>query len=493
MFSSDDPGLRRLALGTLLPAFQGTRPPDWVLRRIDDGLAGVTLFGFNIVDDDQLLALATGLRASGDPLVSLDEESGDVTRISHHSGSRYPGNTALGVVDDIELTRRVHHAIGADLAALGINLNLAPSADVNAVESNPVIGIRSFGADAELVARHTAAAITGLQHAGIAACAKHFPGHGATYQDSHLEVPTVDVSMAELWRRELVPFRAAVDAGTKTLMSAHVRVPELTGADPATFSQAALTKLLREDLGYEGVLITDAMDMRAITDGVGLGAGSVLSLAAGSDLLCLGPLPTPDDVTAIQNAIVEAVREKRLPLARLESAAERVAGLKSWLSTRPRVLAEPTDEPIGLVAARQAIRITGEPAALVDPYVVEVHTPPTIAVGEVPWGFVQWFSDTVRVNPAEHSPEQVAAQADGRQLVLVVRDGHRNVEARQFCEALLAKRSDVTVVEMGLPVWRPDCRTYVATYGAAAVNARAAAERLTGRTARAVRSFVRRW
>jgi beta-N-acetylhexosaminidase len=478
MFSFDA-ALDRLALGTLLPAFQGTTPPEWVLRRIDEGLAGVTLFGFNIVDDDQLSTLSSGLRAAGDPLISLDEEGGDVTRITHHSGSRYPGSTALGVVDDIELTRQVHKAIAADLARLGVNLNLAPSADVNAVESNPVIGIRSFGADPQRVARHTAAAITGLQEGGVAACAKHFPGHGATHQDSHLEVPVVDAPMAELWRRELVPFQAAVEAGTKTLMTAHVRVPELTGADPATFSSAALTKLLRGDLGYDGVLITDALDMRPITDGVGLAAGSVLSLIAGTDLLCLGPLPSADDVTTIRNAIVEAVRDGRLPIARLEDAAARVAELKAWLaSTRPA----PTDSgEVGLIAARRAIQVSGDASPLVDPYVVEVHTPPTIAVGEVPWGFAPWFANTVRVDPAEHEPQLVAAQADGRPLVLVVRDGHRNIEARWFCEALLARRSDATVVEMGLPVWRPDCRTYVATYGAAPVNAQAAAERLGAR------------
>lgn len=475
MFSFDA-ALGRLALGTLLPAFQGTTPPEWVLRRLDEGLAGVTLFGFNVDDDDQLVALTSGLRSAGDPLISLDEEGGDVTRITHHSGSRYPGNTALGVVDDPELTRHVHRAMAADLAGLGINLNLAPSADVNAVESNPVIGIRSFGADPQLVARHTAAAITGLQEGGIAACAKHFPGHGATHQDSHLEVPVVDASLAELWRRELVPFQAAVDADTKTLMTAHVRVPELTGADPATFSTAALTKLLRGDLGYGCVLITDALDMRPITDGVGLAAGSVLSLIAGTDLLCLGPLPSADDVTAIQHAIVEAVRDGRLPLSRLEDAADRVAELRAWLgSTRP---APAGAREVGLIAARRAVQVSGDPSPLVDPYVVEVHSPPTIAVGEVPWGFAPWFADTVRVDPAEDRPDRVTGQADGRQLVLVVRDGHRNVEARWFCQAVLARRSDVTVVEMGLPVWRPDCRTYVATYGAAPVNARAAAERL---------------
>ncbi|MDA0635942.1 glycoside hydrolase family 3 protein, partial [Nonomuraea sp. MCN248] len=323
--SRSDRGLRRLAAGTLLAAFQGTTPPGWVLRELEDGLGGVTLFGFNVDGHERLAALTAALReAGGEPVISLDEEGGDVTRLDYHVGSPYPGNAALGAVDDPGLTREVYQAIGAELAGCGVNLDMAPDADVNSEADNPVIGTRAFGDEPNLVARHAVAAVEGLQAAGVAACVKHFPGHGATRVDSHVAVPVVDVTPEVLRGRELVPFRAAIAAGTKSIMTAHVAVPALTGRTPATLSTAALTGLLRDELGYDGVVVSDALDMHAITKSVGLGGGAVRSLAAGADLLCLGPLPGRDEVRGVIDAIVAAVREGTLPPARLEEAAARV-------------------------------------------------------------------------------------------------------------------------------------------------------------------------
>ncbi|MBG0815908.1 glycoside hydrolase family 3 protein [Planomonospora sp. ID82291] len=473
-----DQGLYRLAAGTLLVAFQGTTAPEWVLRELENGLGGVTLFGFNVSDPDRLAELSASLRAAGDPVISLDEEGGDVTRLAYHVGSPYPGNAALGVVDDTELTRSVYRAIGDDLARCGVTLDMAPDADVNTADDNPVIGTRAFGSDAALVARHTVAAVRGLQSAGVAACVKHFPGHGATRQDSHLEIPLVDASLELLHERELVPFRAAIEAGTKAVMTAHVRVPALTGGLPATISPAALTGLLRGELGYDGVVISDALDMKAITDAYGLAGGAVLSLAAGSDLLCLGPIPTEPDIRKIISEIVAATGDGRLPVSRLEEAAERVARLRAW-SGGPRQIAAGADG-IGLTAARRAVRLTGPAPQLVDPLVVEVDTPPTIAVGEVPWGFQPWLSqaEVVRVTPEGADVPALLADAAGRSLIVVVKDAHRYAASRSVVSALLAARPDATVVEMGLPIWRPEGVTYLATYGAARANAQAAAELL---------------
>jgi beta-N-acetylhexosaminidase len=476
----DDPGLRRLAAGTLLAAFPGTTAPDWVLRDLENGLGGVTLFGFNVASAEQLATLTGRLRSAGDPVISLDEEGGDVTRLAYHVGSPYPGNAALGAVDDVELTRGVYRSIGHDLLRCGINLDMAPDADVNTAEDNPVIGTRSFGADPALVARHTVAAVTGLQETGVAACVKHFPGHGATRQDSHLEIPTVDVSREVLWERELLPFRAAIEAGTRSIMTAHVRVPVLTGTAPATLSAAALTELLRGELGYDGVVVSDALDMHAISRSVGLGGGAVLSLAAGSDLLCLGPLPTFEQIREIESAIVAAVVDGRLPVARLEEAAGRVARLRAWFG-EPRRGTRGGDV-IGLTAARRAVQLSGTAAPLVNPFVVEVDTPPTIAVGDVPWGFAPWLphAEITRVKPGEADPAALLSRARGRSLVIVVKDAHRHRESQDVVSALLAGRPDATIVEMGLPIWRPTAAaTYIATYGAARANAQAAAELLT--------------
>ncbi|GGS46807.1 sugar hydrolase [Planobispora rosea] len=471
-------GLYRLAAGTLLVAFRGTAVPEWVLRELDSGLGGVTLFGFNVADPDQLSALTARLRTAGEPVVSLDEEGGDVTRLAYHVGSPYPGNAALGAVDDVELTRSVYRSIGDDLARCGVNLDMAPDADVNTADDNPVIGTRSFGSEAALVARHTVAAVHGLQSAGVAACVKHFPGHGATRQDSHLEVPLVDACMDLLHERELVPFRAAIEAGTMSVMTAHVRVPALTGDLPATLSPAALTTLLRGELGYDGVVISDALDMKAITDAYGLAGGAVLSLAAGTDLLCLGPIPTEDDVHAIIAGIVAAVRDGRLPVSRLEEAAERVSRLRAWFG-EPRQVTD-GENVIGLTAARRAVTLTGSAAPLVDPLVIEIDTPPTIAVGDVPWGFTPWLSqaEIVRVKPEAADVPGLVERAANRSLVVVVKDAHRYELSQAVVSALLAARPDATVVEMGLPIWRPDAAAYLATYGAARANAQAAAELL---------------
>ncbi|MEV0590993.1 glycoside hydrolase family 3 protein [Nonomuraea cavernae] len=477
--SQSDRGLRRLAAGTLLVAFQGTTAPGWVLRELENGLGGVTLFGFNVAGPDQLRSLTTSLRGAGEPVVSLDEEGGDVTRLAYHVGSPYPGNAALGAVDDVELTQRVYRAIGSELAACGVNLDMAPDADVNTEADNPVIGTRSFGDEPALVARHTVAAVRGLQSVNVAACVKHFPGHGATRVDSHLAIPVVDVTPEVLRERELVPFRAAVEAGTRSIMTAHVAVPSLTGDLPATLSAAALTGLLRGELGYDGVVITDALDMAAITGGAGLGGGAVLSLAAGSDLLCLGPRPGYDDVLRIIAEIVAAVGDGRLPLTRLEQAAARLADLRAWFAAPGTPAAE--QNGVGLHAARRAVRLTGSTAPLVEPLVIEVDTPPTIAVGDVPWGVGPWLpqAEIVRIEPGAADVAALLAKAGRRSLVVVVKDAHRYEASRSLVSALVAARPDATVIEMGLPIWRPGSAAYIATYGAARANAQAAVELLT--------------
>ncbi|GIH47343.1 beta-N-acetylhexosaminidase [Microbispora rosea] len=482
-----DPGLHRLAASALLISFQGTTAPDWVLRGLEDGLGGVCLFGFNVADGEQVAALSARLNEAGRPVVSLDEEGGDVTRLAYHTGSAYPGNAALGAVDDVALTERVYQAMAADLARCGVNLDMGPVADVNTADDNPIIGTRSFGSSPDLVARHTVAAVRGLQSAGIAACVKHFPGHGATHQDSHLEIPLVDASLDVLRERELVPFLAAIRAGAKSIMTAHVAVPELTGDLPATLSAQALTRLLRRELGYDGVVLTDALDMHAISRTVGLAEGAVRALAAGADLLCLGPLPTAEDVRGMVDHIVDAVAEGRLAAERLEEATARVERLRDWFAGAHLPSGHPSrnaadGEVVGLDAARRAVSLTGPAGPLADPFVVEIDTPPTIAVGEVPWGIAPWLpeAEIVRVKPSEADAGGLLGRARERSLIVVVKDAHRHPDSRELISELLAARPDAVVMEMGLPIWRPGAGAYIATYGAARANAQAAVELLNG-------------
>ena len=482
-----DPGLRRLALRTLLAAFAGKTAPDWALGLLSDGLAGHTLFGFNIADPDQVARLTATLRdARSDVLIAIDEEGGDVTRLAHLTGSPYPGNAALGAVDDPDLTRSVYAAIGADLVAAGINLDLAPTVDVNTADDNPIIGTRSFGADPLLVARHATAAIDGLQASGVAACAKHFPGHGATVSDSHLELPTVDAPLSVLRERDLPPFAAVVAAGAQAIMTAHIRVPELTGDEPATFSHAVLTDLLRGEYGFRGVLITDALEMKGASATHGVPEAAVRSLDAGADLLCLGARVDAALVEATAAGIVEAMRSGRLPVARVEEAAARVADLVGWSSGR--INGAVSDPGLGLAAARRALRVEGKLPALDAPLVVQLDSAATIAVGDVPWGVTPYLveaSPTAQVLRIPAGSDgaaavAVAAAAAGRCIIVVARDTHRHPWARAFVEELAARHPGVVLVEMGWPAaWRPrGVLAYVATYGAGQVNARAATERL---------------
>jgi beta-N-acetylhexosaminidase len=492
-----DPALARLADAMLIPPFLGHDAPPWVLDALRDGLVGVTLYGPNIESPEQLAKLTTELRgASGagtsagrpaagapaEPVIAIDEEGGDVTRIAHRRGSSYPGNAALGAVDDVSLTEAVYAALGTDLAALGVNLNLAPAVDVNTADDNPVIGTRSFGSDTALVARHAAAAVTGLQSAGVAACAKHFPGHGSTRLDSHEELATVDASPGLLAERDLPPFVAAIAAGVQAIMPGHLRVPGLTGDLPASISPAALTGLLRGELGFAGVIVSDGLEMRAVSDVYGIPETAVLAAAAGTDLLCLGREQDQAMYLRVRDALVEAVRTGRMPGTRLEEAAARVAALRAWTAAAGR--RHGADAEIGLAAARRAVRVDGTLQPLHRPLVVEVVPPDNIAAGPVPWGLSAWvgpdslrrFSTGAPAASRAGEIESLLADALGRSLVIVVRDAHRFPAAAEVVSAILAARPDAAVVEMGLPVWRPPAGVYLATFGAARTSSRAAAE-----------------
>jgi beta-N-acetylhexosaminidase len=479
-------GLQRLALACLLPGFEGSAPPDWLRRRVAQGLGGVVLFSRNVAGQAQLARLGAALRAERPTvLVAVDEEGGDVTRLEAATGSSYPGNLALGVAGDPALTRAVGLAIGADLAAAGINLDLAPVADLNSDPRNPVVGVRSFGADAALVAAHTAAMVQGLQAQGVAACAKHFPGHGGTAVDSHEALATVAGDPAAA----LLPFRAAIAAGVCCVMTAHVVVPALDRV-PATLSRRILTGLLRGELGFDGAVVTDGLEMGAVSGTVGLAEGAVRAVAAGADALCVGGgLADEDTVELLAGALAGAVAEGRLPEERLADAAARVAQLGAWTAAPRRPV--PADRASGLDAARRAVRARGRPTVGPGAVVVELRPDPSIPAGTVPWGLGDALAaqdPSVTVIPchdqgasAGGAAAELAGRAHGRPLLLVVRDLHRHAWQRELAAGLLALRPDAVVVEVGVPVLPPEgAAGVVCTHGAGRVNAEAAAEVLRG-------------
>lgn len=482
--------LTRDALTVLQPGFTGTTAPDWLLRRLGEGLASVGLFGRNIVSPEQLAALTAQLRTERpDVLVAIDEEGGDVTRLEARTGSSFPGNHALGAVDDVELTHAVARELGRRLAECGVHLNWAPSADINSNPDNPVIGVRSFGADTGLVARHTAAYVTGLQSAGVAACTKHFPGHGDTAVDSHHALPRIDVAADVLQDRELAPFRAALAAGTRAVMSAHILVPALDPDRPATLSRPVLTDLLRGELGYQGLIVTDGMEMRAVSGTYGIEHGSVLAVAAGADAICVGGgLADDETVRRLRDALVGAVRSGELPEERLADAARRVRELAAWTAHGTTGDTAP-DPGAGLRAARRALTVTGDEGftPLTEaPYVAAFTPVANIAVGdETPWGVAAELSKLLPGAltgsfTGDSAGSDALAAAGERRLVAVVRDEHRHPWMAKALTTLLTARPDTVVVEMGVPQSPPRGHLHLATHGAARVCGRAAAEVIAG-------------
>ncbi len=413
-------------------------------RFLATGGGGIVLFAYNVRTPAQLPALSARLRVERDDiLLAIDEEGGDVTRLEWESGSSYPGGSALGVVDDERLTESVAASIAGELAAAGVNWNLAPVADVN-VPGNPVIGTRAFGSDASLVARHVAAWVRGLQSRHVAACAKHWPGHGSTEQDSHLELPSLVGDLAD----GLEPFRAAIAAGVQSIMTAHIRVREL----PATIDPALVQGTLRDELGFDGVVMADALEMKAVSATYGIESSAVRALDAGVDALCVGHDLGEEAVRRIREALVANVDE-----GRLREAAGRIERLAAWA----RPAAGSPDRPGAAAGARRALLVEGDLAVPPAPVLVELRPQANIAAGEA----VHRLADARVVREGEPVPE-----AD----VLVVRDAHRHAWMRQA-----ADRDGLIVVETGLPVWRPShARGYVATFGGGRVSLEAAEEAL---------------
>jgi beta-N-acetylhexosaminidase len=277
-------------------SFHGFSAPDDILAGVRNGTIGAfCLFNFNVASLVQLRALTESLmeaaRQGGQPapLIGIDQEGGQLMAITH-GATELPGNMALGATRSTVLAEQAGRLLARELLALGINLNFAPSLDVNSNPANPVIGVRSFGDNPAIVGDLGEALIRGLQREGVVATAKHFPGHGDTGIDPHHDAPALHQPLERIQRLELAPFRQAIAAGVQAIMSAHILFNALDSELPATLSPAILTRLLREEMGFEGLILTDAMDMNAVSRRGGLQAVTQ-ALRAGADLVLLGHLP----------------------------------------------------------------------------------------------------------------------------------------------------------------------------------------------------------
>lgn len=292
-------------------------------------LGGVILFARNIEAPAQVAELAVDVQQlSADlPLwVSVDQEGGRVARL-RAPFTEWPPMAALGRSGDVGLARRFAGALAAELRAVGITLDYAPVLDIHTNPANPVIGDRALSDSAEAAAEFGAAVIEGLQAHGVAACGKHFPGHGDTSVDSHLDLPVVEHPPDRIRRVECVPFEAAIRAGVAFLMTAHVLVPALDDTVPATLSPRIVQRLLRDELGYQGVILSDDLEMRAIARTYAVPDAAVRAIAAGCDalLVCSGSIEAQ---AATLEALVHAVEDGTIPFRRIEDALGRLRTAK---------------------------------------------------------------------------------------------------------------------------------------------------------------------
>jgi beta-N-acetylhexosaminidase len=344
--------LRRQVGQLLIAGFRGEQIPVEIRSLAREfSLGGVILFGRNIVEPRQVAELcreASQLTADVPAWVSVDQEGGRVARLKAPF-TQWPPMATLGRSGDVQLAERFARALAAELKAVGITLDFAPVLDVHTNPKNPVIGDRALAERADDVARLGSAIIRAMQTEGLAACGKHFPGHGDTSTDSHLELPLVEHPPERLREVEFVPFRAAIEAGVATIMTAHVLVPALDEQRPATLSKRIVTGLLREELRYNGVIVSDDLEMKALANDYKVPESAVLAIEAGCDalLICSGDVDV--QVEALE-AIVHAVETERIRLTRVEDALRRQQRAKERF-----LAAGVAPRPLGGKALQQAL------------------------------------------------------------------------------------------------------------------------------------------
>ncbi|MET7486583.1 glycoside hydrolase family 3 N-terminal domain-containing protein [Streptomyces sp. NPDC005538] len=466
----------------LVAGFDGaTAVPHTLKRLVDRGLGGVILFTRNVRDAEQVRRLTDELRAiRPDLIVAIDNEGGGIGHLVNAGAPEIPGPYALGAVDDPALTARCADALAGHLATLGITASYAPVADLQHQPRNPIVRTRSFGADPALAARHLRAWIAATDARGVASCAKHFPGHGGTVTDSHDGV-AIDPRPYDQLLVDLEPFRAAIAAGVPMLMSAHVVFPALDANRPATLSRRILGDLLRLELGFDGVLVSDALEMKAIADAYGEAAGARIALAAGADQVIVA-VPDLETTLACRDAVLDALHARVLPEERVWEAAGRVRRLAERYAT-PRRTVTAWDADAGPEAARRAVRSRVLPAPVRGAHVVDLFPTPHPALN---WGGEDLLTELNTIDPTAtgttltEEPADPAALVDaivraGSPLVIATSDAGLHPWQARLRDTLTARRPDAVLVDTGLPEGGALC-----SYGRGRVNLRAVAEVLAG-------------
>lgn len=469
-----------------LIAFEGTRAVGQIADLVTDlRVAGVTLYGsINIENAEQTRRLNADLQqaAGRQLLIAVDQEGGQLTAAGPET-THFAGNMAIGAVGDVELALRVGAATGLELAALGINVNYAPVADIATKPYNPSLGIRSFGEDPEAVSRLTAAMVKGIQSSGVVATLKHFPGKGEAQVDPHLELPVLDLDLERLHRVEFAPFRAGIEAGAHFLMIGHYGLPAITGDRnlPSSASSAVLRGLVRDQLGFEGVIITDALDMGAF-EGVSLDE----PLAAGADLLLYGPAQAGTLPQASGPSASMGDKSGALP-PRLDAALAWLAGfpqpdltvvgstehaaLAAELAARSITLVKDDQGllPLKLSAGSRVLAVMPQPTDL-----TPADTSSLVAPGlgtALRRRHPATTEITVGYSPTEAEIAEVVAAASNHDVVVVgtidANDGQKQLVRRLIGNGASRSRPVITVA-LRTPydlAGYPEASTHLATYG----------------------------
>lgn len=486
-----------------MASFVGTMPSPAILRVIRDRrLAGVTLFReANVRDPGQVRELTERLQQvahqAGMPplLIAADQEGGQLMAIDE-GATPLPGNMALGATGSVSLAYQAGEVIGRELAAMGINVNYGPVCDVNTNPQNPVIGVRSFGEDPLQVAELAAAFIRGLQSVGVIATAKHFPGHGDTQEDSHFTLPVLSQNLERLEQVEFIPFRAAITAGVRMIMTGHLAVPALTGRRdlPATLSPEALRGILRDRMGFQGVIITDALTMKAIRGTVttsSLGLDAIAAVRAGADLLLFGP--EPFDREEVFQALLQAVHRGLLEVEDLQRSGERVLRLRESVAD----LKKPDLTVVGCAAhravadeiARRSITLVRNrrghlplPPGLEAPIAVVMPRPVDLTPADTSSFVRPRLAEALRryyprveefLIPINPGASEIAALQETLQvypiLVLGTINAFQHAGQAELVRSLLQRRGSNTLIWVALRLpydlqVAPDAPTYVCTY-----------------------------
>ncbi|MEO3786569.1 glycoside hydrolase family 3 protein [Actinocorallia sp. B10E7] len=435
-------------------------------------VGGFIYFPGNLGSPQAAAKLSNGLQsASRVPLlIGVDEETGLVTRAKF--ATDFPGAMALAATGNTDLARAATAATGAELRAAGVNLNFAPVADVNVNPDNPVIGVRSFGADPALAGRMVTASIEGYRSAGVAAVAKHFPGHGDTDVDSHTGLPVIENSRQKWQEVHAPPFQSAIAAGVDAIMSGHLVVPALDPSrKPATMSKKVLTELLRGQLGFQGVIVTDSLSMAGAKVPGGAPEAAVRSLLAGADLLLM-----PPDLDAAYAKVLKAVESGRVPAARLDEAVTRILRLKENRGLFTDVRADPA-------AAARAVsaehRRTAQEVATSAVTVVRNKDGALPLKGSV---YVEGPEQTKIAAALRKEGVQIAGEQKAKTHVIVVTTA--SAGTRDYLKSL-AKGHKVVYVAIASPYalrYGGSAHAMAATYSGSAASLRGLARVLTGKT-----------